>query len=129
MWLHIKGEHNSMYKLVFGHHLTPYCILWHISIVKICIILQQFNTPIPGYIKCNFGADFSQKLQIPILCLSLKMAMKYQIKHFEGSILALWGFFSSFGHNPSLYDVQKPMSGIFPIFVKKCTLEFESDLH
>lgn len=43
-----------MHKFVFGHPLAPYCILWHISIVK---------------------------------------------------FLALWGF----GHNPSLYDVQKPV--------------------
>ena len=83
----------------------------------------------PGNIKCDYGADFSQKWQIPILCFSLKMVMKYHIKYFEGPILALKGFFSSFGHNPSLYDVPEPMSGIFPIFVKKCTLKFELNLH
>ena len=84
---------------------------------------------LPGYIKCDFGADFSQKLQISILCYSLKKGMNYHIKHFEGPILALQGFFSSFGHNPSLYDVPKPKSGIFPIFVKKCTIEFDLNLH
>ena len=57
------------------------------------------------------------------------MAMNYHIKHFEGPILALKGFFSNFGHNPSLYDIPEPMSGIFPIFVKMCTLEFELNRH
>ena len=47
---------------------------------------------------------------------------KYLIKHFEYSILALQGFSQVFGHNPSLYDVQKPKSDIFVIFVKKVPL-------
>ena len=74
-------------------------------------------------------ADFNQKLPIPILCFALKLVMMYHIKHFEGPVLVLWGFYSCFGHNPSLHDVPKPMSVIFPIFVKKCTLEFELDIH
>ena len=45
-----------------------------------------------GYIKCDFGADFSEKRQNSILCYSLKKAMNYHIKHFEGPILALRGF-------------------------------------
>ena len=58
--------------------------------------------------------------------------MNHLVKHFEGQILALHGLFSSFEHNPSLYDVTKPKSGIFPIFVKKsknCTIEFDLKLH
>ena len=77
----------------------------------------------------HFWADFRQILQIPILCFSLKMVMNYRIKHFEGPILALKGFFSNFGHNPTLYDVPEPMSGIFPILVKMCTVEFELNRH
>ena len=81
---------------------------------------------VPDYIKCDFGADFNQKLQISILLLLLKIGMKYNMKNFEGPILALQGFFKSFGHNPSLYDVPKPKTCIFPIFVKivkKCTIK------
>ena len=77
----------------------------------------------------QFWIDLSQKLQISIVCFSYKTVMKYHIKHFEGPILDLKGFFSSFGHNPSLYDVPEPMFGIFSIFVKKCPLEFELNLH
>ena len=51
--------------------------------------------------------------------------MKYHIKHFEDSVLALQGFFLSFGHNPSLYAVQKPKSGIFVILVKKVPLHLK----
>ena len=86
---------------------------------------------LPGYIKCDFGSDFSQKWLISRLCYSLKSGMNYHIKHFEVLILALQGFFSSFGHNPSLYDVPKPNSGIYSIFVKKskkCTIEFDLKL-
>ena len=36
----------------------------------------------PGYIECDFGADFSLKLQIPILCYSLKNDLNYLIKTF-----------------------------------------------
>ena len=79
--------------------------------------------------KCDFWADFSEKLQISILCYSLKKGRNYHVKHFEGPILALQGLFSSFGHNPSLYDAPKPKSGIFPIFVKKGTIEFDLNLH
>ena len=79
--------------------------------------------------KCDFGADFNQKLLISILCYSIKNGMNHLVKHFEGQILALHGLFSSFELNPSLYDVTKPKSGIFPIFVKKCTIEFDLNLH
>ena len=48
---------------------------------------------LPDYIKCDFGADFNQKLQISILLLLLKIGMKYNIKHFVGPILALQCFF------------------------------------
>ena len=82
--------------------------------------------------KCDFWADFSEKLQISILCYSLNKGMNYHKKHFEGPILALQGFFKSFGHNPSLYDVPKPKTCIFPIFVKivkKCTIKVDLNLH
>ena len=88
-----------------------------------------FYVLVSGYKKCDFGADFSEKLQISMLCYSLKKGMNYHVKHFEGPILALQGFFSSFGHNPSLYDAPKPKSGIFPVFVKKGTIEFDLNLH
>ena len=48
---------------------------------------------LPDYIKCDFGADFNQKLQISILLLLLKIGMKYNIKYFVGPILALQCFF------------------------------------
>ena len=69
---------------------------------------------LPDYIKCDFGADFNQKLQISILLLLLKIGMKYNIKNVECPILALQGFFSSLGHNSSLYDVPKPKSALLP---------------
>ena len=54
---------------------------------------MYYNDIIPsGYIKCDFGADFSKKLQISVLRYSLKKGMNYHIKHFEGPILALRGF-------------------------------------
>ena len=86
---------------------------------------------LPDYIKCDFWADFNQKLQISILLLLLKIGMKYNIKHFVGPILALQCFFQSFGHNPSLYDVLKPKPCIFSIFVKivkKCTIKVDLNL-
>ena len=55
--------------------------------------------------------------------------MKYHIKYFEGPILALQDFFSSFGHKTSLYGDEKPKSGIFHIFVKNHTIEFDLNLH
>ena len=82
---------------------------------------------LPGYIKCDFGADFRLKLQILIFGYSLKNSMNYYIKPFEGPILALQGFFTSFGHLYKMF--QKTKSGIFPIFVKKCTIEFGLNLY
>ena len=72
-----------------------------------------------GYTEFDFGTDFRQKWQISILCYSLKMGMNYQIKHFEGPILDLHGFFSSFRHNPFFLNVSNLKSGAFKIFVKK----------
>ena len=48
--------------------------------------------------------------------------MKYHIKHFEDSILALQGFSQVLDIIHFLFAVQKPKSGIFVIFVKKVPL-------
>ena len=47
------------------------------------IICGKYIGP-PEYIECDFGPDFSLKLQIPILCYSLKSDHE---KHFDGLIL------------------------------------------
>ena len=58
----------------------------------------------------------------------LKNGHEVSHKKFVGPIFAWQGLSSSFGHNPSFYDVPKPKSGIFPIFVKKCTIKIDLNL-
>ena len=73
----------------------------------------------------NFDADFSQKWLIPLLCYSLELGMKYHIKYLEGSILTLQGFSQVFDIISLYVMFKKPKSGIFVIFVKKSTIEFD----
>ena len=61
--------------------------------------------------------------------LNLKNGHEVSYKTFLVPNFGFAGFFLSFGHNPSLYDVPKPKSGIFVIFVKKSTIEFELYRH
>ena len=41
----------------------------------------------------------------------------------------LIGFFSNFGYQPIFICCVQSKSGIFPIFVKKCNIEFEFNIH
>ena len=113
-------------------HKSSIDLILHVVVDFLCENIYCNDIILSDYIKCDFGADFNQKLQISILLLLLKIGMKYNIKKIEGPILALQGFYKSFGHNPSLYDVPKPKTCIFPIFVKivkKCTIKVDLNLH
>ena len=87
----------------------------------------------PGYIKSDFGADFSQKWQIPILCYCLKVGIKYHIKHFEDSIMALQGFSQVLDIIHLYVMFQNPKPGISVIFVNFVNLNltdiFTEDLN
>ena len=74
-----------------------------------------------GYIKCDFGADFSQKLQIPILSYSIKMGMKYQIKQFLSLILVLQGSSQVLDIIHLYIMFQNSSLTFLLIFVKNCT--------
>ena len=68
-------------------------------------LFSQFESnSVYGYIECDLGAYFSLKLQIPILCYSLKNDLNYLIKTFWGTNFDLCRFFfSNYCHNSSLY--------------------------
>ena len=101
----LKGWRENCASVSFWFSLD---LILHIVANFHCKNMYYNDIILSGYIKCDFGADFSEKLQISILCYSLKKGRNYHVKHFEGPILASQGFFSSFGHNPSLYDVPNP---------------------
>ena len=64
------GAHESVHMLVFGHPLISYCKSRQISIVKYGKIYNAICNDIilPGNIKFDLVADFSEKLQISVLC-------------------------------------------------------------
>ena len=113
-------------------HWSSLELILHVVVDFCCENIYCVDIILPDYRKCDFWADFNQKLQISILLLLLKIGMKYNIKKIEGPILALQGFYKSFRHNPSLYDVPKTKTCIFPIFVKivkKCNIKVDLKLH
>ena len=102
---------------------------WPIFIVNTLYIFFKDIGP-PGYIECDFGADFILKLQIPILCYSLKNDLKYHIKIFIGTNSDLREFFLKLlAYVIHLYMPEKTNYCIFTIFVKKCLIKFELNFY
>ena len=99
--------------------------MWPIFIAN---IINYYDISPPGYIECDFDADFILKLQIPILCYCLKKGIKYHIKTFWGTNFGIRRVFSQIMDTLYLYMLCQNQVWHFPIFVKKCNIEFELNL-
>ena len=79
MLLLIKGCAEFCAQTLFFGPSHVINFLW--PIFNVNIVYYDDIRP-PRYIECNFGADFSLKLQNLILCYCLKKGIKYHIETF-----------------------------------------------